>query len=65
MKKSKYFLFTGLFFFAISCILLIMKAYDNANEEKYEVKQVLLIISTILYIVSLSVYVVMRFVLKK
>ncbi len=65
MKKSKYFLFAGLFFFVFSCILLILKAYDIANEEKYEIKQILLIISTILYIVSLFVYVIMRFVLKK
>lgn len=65
MKKSKYFLLIGLFFFVFSCILLILKAYDIANEEKYEIKQILLIISTILYIVSLSVYVIMRFIFKK
>ena len=65
MKKSNYFLISGLFFFAASCVLLILKAYDIANEESYEMKQILLVISTILYVASLIVYSVMRFGLKK
>lgn len=65
MKKSNYFLFSGLFFFVLSCILLVLKAYDIANEESYEIKQILLIFSMILYVTSLIVYSVMRFVWKK
>lgn len=65
MKKSSYFLISGLSFFAISCVLLILKAYDIANEESFEMKQILLIISTILYVASLVIYMVMRFGLKK
>ena len=61
MKKSNYFLISGVFFFAVSCVLLILKAYDIANEESYQIKQILLVISTILYVASLIVYSVMRF----
>ena len=56
MKKSNYFLISGVFFFAVSCVLLILKAYDIANEESYQIKQILLVISTILYVASLIVY---------
>jgi hypothetical protein len=65
MKKSNYFLISSLSFFAVSCVLLILKAYDIANEESYQIKQILLIISTILYVASLLIYLVMRFGLKK
>ena len=65
MKKSKYFLYTGIFFFLFSCILLILKAYDIAHEEKYPIKQFLLISSTIIYILSITTYIIMRFIFKK
>jgi uncharacterized membrane protein YvlD (DUF360 family) len=65
MKKLNYFLISGVFFFAVSCVLLILKAYNIANEESYQIKQILLVISTILYVASLIVYSVMRFGLKK
>jgi predicted permease len=65
MKKSNYFLISSLSFFVASCVLLILKAYDIANEESYQIKQILLIISTILYVASLLIYLVMRFGLKK
>lgn len=65
MKKSKYFLYLGIASFIISCLLLLSKAFDIMQEENSEIKQFFLILFTITYVVSLLIYLIMRFILKK